>query len=134
MQKSLRKVRHHRQTKIFNFFLGTIQELKEKLEAGYVLEMKLSEAPQAASSVAPVTPDGAAQAAIQLGRVMGWVHTSWPHAELAESFESRLQFRIPKIDVPSLGRAFALIGAGYYFFFSIPMLLFLFFLAKLRYR
>ena len=84
---------------------GTVQELKEKLDAGYTLEVHLQEEGETANQKAPLS----APVEQQKSRVVDWVRSRWPHAELAETFATRLQFRIPKADVAKLSVAFATI-------------------------
>ena len=96
------------------FNAGTIQELKEKLDAGYTLEVRLQEAAEATANV-PVPESVTIEQ--QVSRVVDWVRSTWPHAELAETFETRLQFRIPKGDVSKLSVAFATIEASTSFWF-----------------
>ena len=52
-----------------------------------------------------------------LERVCLWVASRWPHCELVEAFQTRLLFRIPKGDVPSLAKAFTILEAGIFFLY-----------------
>ena len=51
------------------------------------------------------------QIAARVERVCSWLSKRWPHSEFVEGFENRLFFRLPKLDVPSLAKAFAILEA-----------------------
>lgn len=81
---------------------GTIQQLKERLGAALILDVRLTDAERAAD-------------------VHQWVRQQWSHAtslsekeeEVADvSSATNLQFRIPRADVPSLSASFRSIEAG----------------------
>ena len=69
-------------------FLGSIQELKEKLGAGFILEAKSRDLSG-------------------LGAVGNLVHGMFPGAVLTQTFGLHLAFRVPKVDVLSLSNVFA---------------------------
>ena len=72
--------------------VGTIPELKERLQAGYVLELVLS---------SPSQPPP-----------LAWIYAHWPSAQIVEQFEGYVQLRLPKANVPSLAQAFNILETG----------------------
>ncbi len=72
--------------------------MKEKLRAGFSLELRVEDATPGAEDPAD--------------RADSWVARSWPCAQLVERFEGRLLYRIPQGDVPSIARAFEILQSG----------------------
>ncbi len=95
-------------TFILIFKTGSLQQLKEKLKAGFSLELRVDDSPAEEGDPAE--------------RASRWVQQKWPNAELVERFESRLVYRIPHDDVPSLATAFEVFQNGKLFIILIILL------------
>ena len=75
------------------FIIGTIQHLKNKLGAGFNLEMNL-------------------QSEDRVTAAQQYVQINFSHAVENERFGKFISFRVPMIDVQSLGRVFERLEAG----------------------